>query len=153
MDVTLARKCCPWAESIGVYRTWDRGIVPDYSSNTYFLSWGLFYLSHHNRILCLAYTKHSHFLSWLLGITELALLWIFGGITGFLKVVLWKGGTCLWVFNCSPLPYHWFLIQKVEREAAGAFWSVNPLEMPLRVVCSVFIRCEVTTPFSANAVL
>lgn len=54
--------------------------MSDDLGNIYFLSWSLFYLSHHNGSLCMAYMKDSHFVSPVFG--------ILGDFPGFLKAAL-----------------------------------------------------------------
>lgn len=150
--MTLARKRCPQSGRVGVHCTWDRGNVPDDSGSIYFLSWGLFYLSHHNRNLCLAYTKHSHFLSWLSGFTELTQLSIFWALQEFWKPSCEKGGNCLWVFSCSPLPYHQFLIQKWEEKLLLPFGLSALWKCLFRLCVQSSLGVRWTTPFLSNAV-
>lgn len=116
-----------------------------------FSFWGLFYFVYRNINLCLTCTKHSHFLSWFSGFTELAQLWVFFALQDFWKSSCEKGGNCLWVFNCSPLPYHQFLMQKWEEKLSllfglSAFWSRL---FGMCVQPSLGVRW--TTPFLAKA--
>lgn len=103
--------------------TCSRGNVPDDSLHIYFLSRGLFHLSHQNRNLCLAYTKKAQSLPFLVvrihRISPLTFL-------GHYKPACEKEGKCLcggfFFFNCS-LHISCTEVGK-EAAAASAFWSV-----------------------------
>lgn len=129
-----------WKGWCPLYLRWRN--VPDDWGNIYFLCWGQFYLCNHNRNLCLAYTKHSHFSSWLSGFTKIAWLHFWGGLHGIFESLVKKLATLRAFLNVLLFLIADFLYGSGSRSCC-CLWSVSSLEVSFGVAWPIFVKCEV----------